>query len=205
METEFNKLNISDEDSNKDSNLESISHKNCSYCNKSFTKELWCKECDPFRMIEGWTSGNNDIDKFIKDTIYDARNSGSEFIEWVPFDRFEDVKQIGEGGFAKVYSATWIDGKTEYDKQDDGSWKKEEPEPMKVALKRLNGSQNMSAEYYLNELKIHRKHCTNTIRTLQFYGITKDPETEEFIMILDFANQGNLRSFLSITLMIYMI
>ncbi|PKC00088.1 kinase-like protein [Rhizophagus irregularis] len=179
METEFNKLNISDEDSNKDSNLESISHRNCSYCNKPFTKVLWCKECDPFRMIEGWTSGNNDIDKFIKDTIYDARNSGSEFIEWVPFDRFEDVKQIGEGGFAKVYSATWIDGKTEYDKQDDGSWKKEEPEPMKVALKRLNGSQNMSAE------------------TLQFYGITKDPETEEFIMILDFANQGNLRSFLS--------
>ncbi|POG61686.1 hypothetical protein GLOIN_2v1702303, partial [Rhizophagus irregularis DAOM 181602=DAOM 197198] len=70
---------------------------------------------------------------------------------------FEDVKQIGEGGFAKVYSATWIDGKTEYDKQDDGSWKKEEPEPMKVALKRLNGSQNMSAEYYLNEVCLINK------------------------------------------------
>ncbi|RGB33863.1 kinase-like domain-containing protein [Rhizophagus diaphanus] len=78
METRFNKLNISDEDSNKNSNLESISHKNLEI------------------MI-------------IKDTIYDARNSGSEFVEWVPFDRFEDVKQIGEGGFANVYSATWID------------------------------------------------------------------------------------------------
>src|ERR1043165_3056489 len=101
MGTKFSKLNISGGDSN---------HKNCSYCNKPFTEELWCEECDPFRKIEGWTSGNNDIDKFIKDTIYDARERGYKFLEWVPFDRFEDIKQIGVGGFAKVYSATWIDG-----------------------------------------------------------------------------------------------
>ena len=73
------------------------------------------------------------------------------FLEWVPFDRFEDIKQIGKGGFAKVYSVTWIDGQAKYNKQGDGSWKKEEPKPMKVALKRLNGSQNMSDEY-LNEV-----------------------------------------------------
>ena len=151
METEFSKLNISDENSNKDSNLESISHKNCYYCNKQFTEELWCKECDPFKMIEGWTSGNNDIDKFIKDTIYDARYRGHSFINWVPFDGFEDIKKIGEGGFAKVYSATWINGEVKYDKQDDGSWKKRESKSIKVALKRLSGSQDMSAEY-LNEV-----------------------------------------------------
>ena len=151
IESGFNKLNISD----KNFNPISINHKNCSYCNKPFTEELWCKECDPFRMIEGWTSGNNHIDKFIKDTIYDARTETRSydirFLECVPFDRFEDIKQIGEGGFAKVYSATWIDGEANYDKQDDKSWKKKEPEPMKVALKRLNGSQNMSVEY-LNEV-----------------------------------------------------
>jgi len=28
----------------------------------------------------------------------------------VPFDRFIDIKPIGEGGFSKVYTATWIDG-----------------------------------------------------------------------------------------------
>ena len=64
IETEFNKLNISDRDSNPVSN-----HKNCSYCDKPFTEELWCKECDPFRVMEGWTSGNPAIDKFIKDTM----------------------------------------------------------------------------------------------------------------------------------------
>jgi hypothetical protein len=147
METEFNKLNIS----NKDTNSENINYGNCFYCNKPFTEELWCKVCDPFKMIEGWSSGNNDIDKFIKDTIYERRVYGNRFVEWVPFDRFEDIKQIGEGGFAKVYSATWIDSKAEYDKQYNGSWKKKESQPKKVALKRLNGSQNMSAGY-LNEV-----------------------------------------------------
>ena len=125
--------------------------KNCSYCNKPFTEELWCKKCDPRRMIEGWTSGNSNIDKFIKDTIYDARkHTYDKFLEWVPFDRFKDIKQIGVGGFAKVYFATWIDGKAEY-YQVGESWKKDKSKPMKVALKRLNGSQNMSAEY-LNEV-----------------------------------------------------
>ena len=73
----------------------------------------------------------------------------------VPFDRFEDVKQIGEGGFAKVYSATWIDGKAGYKYEYvDGSWKKREPELMKVALKRLNGSQNIP-DKYLNEVRFY--------------------------------------------------
>ncbi len=147
METEFSKLNISDRDSDV--------RKNCSHCNKPFTEELWCKECDPYRIVEGWTSGNPDIDKFIKDTMYKPegyeKGYSHEFLEWVPFDRFTNIKEVGEGGFAKVYSATWIDGRTCYEKQDDGSWKKQEPEPKKVALKRLNGSQNMP-DKYLNEV-----------------------------------------------------
>src|SRR3989337_344064 len=105
IESEFNKLNISDN--------------NCSYCNKPFSEELWCKDCDPFRIIEGWTSGNPNVDKFIKDTMYNARyqamyntrnQESPRILEWVSFDRLTDIKQIGEGGFAKVYTATWVDG-----------------------------------------------------------------------------------------------
>ena len=152
IETEFTKLNISNRDSNS-----VITNHNCSYCHKPFTEKLWCKECDPFGVIEGWSSGNPDIDKFIKDTMYDARHHesiqytvyrGVLFLEWVSFDRLEDINQIGEGGFAKVYSATWIDGRSV---GYDYGWKKLDPKPIEVALKRLNGSQNMSAEY-LNEV-----------------------------------------------------
>ena len=137
-------------------NLVTNDHKNC----YQPPEKLWCKECVPSCLIEGWTSGNSEIDHFIKDTIYNAKHTSNRFIykhpiflEWVPFDRFEDIKQIGEGGFAKVYSAKWIDGRSKYYKQDNGSWGKSKPKPksIDVALKRLNGSQNMSAKY-LNEV-----------------------------------------------------
>src|SRR5436189_5106609 len=142
IESEFNRLN-----------LITINHDNC----YDPPKKLWCKECVPSCIIEGWTSGNSEIDHFIKDTIYNAKQYYDKigkfyprFLEWVRFDRFEDIKQIGEGGFAKVYSAKWIDGRSNYEREN-GSWEKLEPEPTDVALKRLNGSQNMSAEY-LNEV-----------------------------------------------------
>ena len=140
IEFQFDKLNVSGY--------------NCSRCNKQFTEELWCKDCDPFRIIEGWISGNSNVDKFIKDTMYSARHEKfPRFLEWVPFNKFTDIEQIGEGGFAKVYSATWIDGPLRHrlEEQDDGSWKKLEPGSIIVALKKLNGSQNISADY-LNEV-----------------------------------------------------
>ncbi|GES74543.1 kinase-like domain-containing protein [Rhizophagus clarus] len=190
METKFNNLDIDI------TSLLKINYKNCSYCNKPFIEELWCKECDPFRRMQGWTSGNPDIDKFIKDTMhkpeYNEFISRYTFIEWVPFDRFIDIKEIGEGGFAKVYSAIWIDGPSVYHKNYNGKYQKERPKPMKIALKRLNGSQNISNKY-LNELKIHWN--LYKIYGLNLYGLTKDPETKEFMMIIRFADKGSLRNF----------
>ncbi|CAB5375775.1 unnamed protein product [Rhizophagus irregularis] len=168
METELSKLKISD------------NHKNCSYCNKPFTEELWCKECDPFRIMEGWTSGNSGIDKFIKDTMYNARNdsyngyNGYNFLEWVPLYNFLNIEAIGEGGFAKVYSASWYNGKSAYE-YVHGIWKKREPKPTKVAFLKYIG-------------KFSNKNG------LKFYGLTKCPKTKEFMMIMEFANKGSLRS-----------
>ena len=143
IDSEFSKLNLVTND-----------HDNCYQPPEKF----WCKKCVPSCLIEGWTSGNSEIDHFIKDTIYNAKEYYDEyfddgypkFLEWVPFDRFEDIKQIGEGGFAKVYSAKWIDGQAKY-RQVDRNWEKLKSVHMDVALKKLNGSQNISAEY-LNEV-----------------------------------------------------
>jgi hypothetical protein len=69
--------------------------------------------------MEGWTSENPGIDKFIKDTMLKSKGYNIneqmynyKFLEWATFDRFKDIKEIGEGGFSKVFSATWIDGKS---------------------------------------------------------------------------------------------
>ena len=31
-------------------------------------------------------------------------------IEWIPFDRLNNIKKIGESAFGPVFSATWLDG-----------------------------------------------------------------------------------------------
>ncbi|CAB4400147.1 unnamed protein product [Rhizophagus irregularis] len=49
------------------------------------------------------------------------------------------------------------------------------------------------SDKYLNELKIHWEIANKS--GLQFYGFTKDPETKEFMMIIIFADEGNLRNF----------
>ena len=109
MDSEFSKLN-----------LVTINHDDCYHP----PKKLWCEECVPSCIIEGWTSENSEIDNFIKDTIYNAKNyrygNGKYhplLLEWVPFDKFEDIKKIGEGGFAKVYSTKWIDGRSNYERE----------------------------------------------------------------------------------------
>src|SRR5205823_5299887 len=55
--------------------LGKVNYISCSYCNKLLMEELWCKECDPYGAIEGWTSENSDIDKFIKDTMHWGRRN----------------------------------------------------------------------------------------------------------------------------------
>ncbi|RGB33737.1 hypothetical protein C1646_703729 [Rhizophagus diaphanus] len=71
--------------------------------------------------------------------IIKERTSKNNYIKniSIPFDRFEDIKQIGEGGIVKAYSETWIDGKANYIKQHGESLKIRVFEPMKFVLKRF--------------------------------------------------------------------
>jgi hypothetical protein len=59
-----------------------------------------------------WTSGNNDIDKLIQSTQLSAHNNKHwhQALEWIPYDRFHNIKYIAEGKFNKMHRANWIDG-----------------------------------------------------------------------------------------------
>ena len=59
--------------------------------------------------FNSWTSGNDDIDKFIQHTQLSA-NSWYNVLEWIPYDRLYDIEFIAKGGFGNVYKAIWIDG-----------------------------------------------------------------------------------------------
>ncbi|GBC06552.1 hypothetical protein RclHR1_06900005 [Rhizophagus clarus] len=145
--------------------------------------------------FNNWTSGNNDIDKFIQDTqLSDHNYNKCHALEWIPYNKFRDIKYIAKGGFGKVYKANWIDGYM--DKWDDNhnSWKRKD-QNMLVALKSLNNSKNVTLEF-MNEITLHYK--VNMHKSIiRLYGITQEPQTGNYIMVLDYAENGNLRDYLN--------
>jgi len=121
----------------------------CPDCNKPNTGIAWCNKCDPGKFLkEGKTSGNPEIDKLIYDSQLKTERYDNN-LEWIPYDRFQDIKPIGEGGFANIFSATWLDGTPIFDKQH-----KRRTGPITVALKKLKNSDNMEA--FINEVKIFK-------------------------------------------------
>ena len=100
---------------------------NCKKCHqkKSYLSEF--NECDLCILC---ISGNEVIDNFIKYT--------NRKIKFIPYCEFEDVEFIAEGGFSKIYKATWTSSTSQ--------------NMMIVVLKELNNSKNIDSSG-LNEVK----------------------------------------------------
>ncbi|RGB37851.1 hypothetical protein C1646_756380 [Rhizophagus diaphanus] len=97
------------------------------------------------RNFKNWTSGNNDIDKFIQDTQLSVHKEIeiSQALEWIPYDRLHDIKYIAKSEFVKVYRANWIDGEINY--WYNGNWERHN-QNMFVILKSLNNLINITTE-----------------------------------------------------------
>ncbi|RIB25220.1 kinase-like domain-containing protein [Gigaspora rosea] len=104
-----------------------------------------------------------------------------------------DVKEIGKGGFGFVYSATWLDGIRKIDVSDDNYVKAREPSST-VALKTLASSKENDFDF-LKEFKSLMK-CKLNYGKLAIYGITQNIETNEYLMVFQYANNGSLRKYL---------
>ncbi|UZO12674.1 uncharacterized protein OCT59_004198 [Rhizophagus irregularis] len=122
----------------------------CKECLKIHEDLDGCLSCNPKhfqRDFDKWTSRNEVIDKLIQDNQLSVRRYG--LLEWIPYDKFININYIAEGGFAKVYSALWIDGQIRKWSQLSNSWRRNGSTT--IALKVLNNSENIS-EDYLNEV-----------------------------------------------------
>src|SRR6266511_5596709 len=83
----------------------------CLTCNRCNTNRAWCQSCDPQLLTQGWTSSSETIDKLIKSTQLKATEYDNKYyLQWIPYDELKDIEKIGEGGFATIYKATWING-----------------------------------------------------------------------------------------------
>jgi hypothetical protein len=82
--------------------------KKCNECNRR--REILNKDHQMCHVCYKYgPSGNKVIDDFIRYTqINHVKKHGK--MEFVPYEQFINVKYIAEGGFSKIYKATWIDG-----------------------------------------------------------------------------------------------
>ena len=78
------------------------------------------------------STGCKCIDDFIKYTQYKSHLGK---LEYVPYDQFKDIEFIAEGGFSRVYKATWIKSPRFIDNK-----RKWEAANKQVVLKKLNNS-----------------------------------------------------------------
>ncbi|CAG8650991.1 5028_t:CDS:2, partial [Cetraspora pellucida] len=172
----------------------------CAVCwHRRTAKGYWCQNCESRRFRENfstWTSGNRFIDEFIQETQLNS-TWWAGYLEWIPYKRFQNVEFIAKGGFGSIYSALWIDGpRWEYVPNGEGffgsMWKRKGA--CKVALKMLNDSKDIRPEF-LHELRAHYK-CLSSGLVLTCYGITQHPDTKDYMMVMDYAKQGDLSHFL---------
>ncbi|RIB09157.1 kinase-like domain-containing protein [Gigaspora rosea] len=131
------------------------------------TSPAWCQKC---KETKGWTSGDNDIDKCIRELQLEATQY-EDVIEWIPFNKLDNIIKIGVG----VYK----------------SYKRSRENQFTVALKTLSDLN------FLEEFKNHTR-CRINGSKLEIYGLTGKEENGkmQYLMVFQYANKGNLREFL---------
>ncbi|UZO02409.1 uncharacterized protein OCT59_020890 [Rhizophagus irregularis] len=176
----------------------------CDECKKIrniYENRQTCQMCyNITTLVKPKSSGNKVIDDFITHTQRNYIRSDGK-LEFVPHDRFKDIEFIAEGGFSKIYKATWVDGPINWHGIERENWSFFRLKYNNtVVLKNLNNSKNITPKE-LNELKLfyrifsNRKINASYVST--YLGLTQDPITKDIMIIMPYYNRGDLIRFLS--------
>nr|CAG8496299.1 11747_t:CDS:2 [Entrophospora candida] len=147
-----------------------------------------CKEC--LRPKTGWfwcqPYQHKLIDGFLKSILLSAK-SYRDFAQWIPFNRLKNIKFLSSGGFSTVYTAAWLDGWILEWNRIDKCWSRSGERT--VIMKVLENSVNANEEYLNNKI---RPLFESKFGVIRYYGISQEPKTGNYILIMDYAKLGNL-------------
>ena len=107
-------------------------------------KKVLCENCKE-KKIEKLTDkhGSEELAKFLYECKLNV-NDDDEYIQWIPFNEFKNIRYLAKGGFGEVHRATWINY---YNLIED------KYEDKRVVLKRIYNSNNTTSDI-LNEVKV---------------------------------------------------
>ena len=122
----------------------------CENCNKECLATIYCEYCvrDYLKAkFSDWTSGNDEIDNLIQKcqlgTLMPAM-----IVEWIPYNKLQNIKYLTKGGFSEIYTAGWIDGSYfEWDAKKQQLTRAFESEAQAVVLKRLENVESANQNW----------------------------------------------------------
>src|SRR5205823_5110973 len=81
------------------------------------TECKWCRPCQINNLKENftnWTSENKKIDNFIQEMQLKINYHNDMVFEWIPYNQFNNIKEIRKDDLSTVYLAKCKDGPLEY-------------------------------------------------------------------------------------------
>ena len=108
----------------------------CNRCEKERFSRIFCKNCIVLMLkSKKWDSGNTYINSYIG--RHQINMPFPRFVmEWIPSDQFDNLTEIGKGGFTLVFKAIWKNGRTHSYNEHDQVFTR--TPPREVVIKVLN-------------------------------------------------------------------
>ncbi|PKY45880.1 kinase-like protein [Rhizophagus irregularis] len=166
----------------------------CENCNQECLATLYCEFCVQNYLkanFSNWTSGNDDIDNLIQNYQIETLLP-DKIIEWIPYNNLQNIEYLTKGGFSKIYTADWIDGR--YDEWDPKEQKLIRLGDHEVILKELENVESAN-QSWLEEAKYHLKISNNKSQIIPCYGFTQNPSNGNYMLVI-FNMDIDLRKYL---------
>ncbi|CAB4442590.1 unnamed protein product [Rhizophagus irregularis] len=149
----------------------------CEECGNKYINYLskiakWCRPCQINSLKNHTTiSDNEKINNFIQEMQLKIYSRDDIVFEWIPYNQFNDINKIND-----FTNAIWTDGRLEFCSSE----------------KKYQRVQNIKSFFKIPTINIDKflNEANNySIKTYQFdiriiYGISQNPDTKEYIMVL---------------------
>ncbi|EXX63559.1 Mkk1p [Rhizophagus irregularis DAOM 197198w] len=166
----------------------------CENCHDECLATLYCEHCVRNYLkskFSNWTSGNNDIDNLIQQCQMETLQPDS-IVEWIPYDKLQNIEYLTKGGCSEIYEAYWIDGF--YEEWDSKEKQLKRYGGHNVVLKKLENVESANKSWF-EEGKSHLSISNKYGQIVKCYGITKDPSDGNYMLVM-FELDNNLRGYL---------
>ncbi|GES78424.1 kinase-like domain-containing protein [Rhizophagus clarus] len=115
-----------------------------------------------------------------------------KIVEWIPYDKLQNIEYLTRGGCSEIYGAYWIDG--HYNEWDSKVKQLKRTNGHDVVLKKLENVESANRSWF-DEGKFHLSISNKYGRIVRCYGLTKNPLDEHYMLVL-FKLRNNLREYL---------